>query len=123
MTEGVPPAVDRSFPKSVRVLHRTEYLRVQQGGRRFATPRLAFMFLPAEAGLRLGITVSKKVGPSVTRSLVKRRLREAFRQHRHKWPIDGVVVVVARAPAAEASYAALEGDFFAWAKFMKRNER
>ena len=81
------------------------------------------MFLPAEAGLRLGITVSKKVGPSVTRSLVKRRLREAFRQHRHKWFIDGVVVVVARAPAAEASYAALEGDFFAWAKFMKRNGR
>lgn len=123
MTEGVPPVVDRSFPKSVRVLHRTEYLRVQQGGRRFATPRLAFMFLPAEEGLRLGVTVSKKVGPSVTRSLVKRRLREAFRQHRHKWPITGVVVVVARAPAATASYAALEGDFFAWAKFLTRGGR
>ncbi len=123
MTEGDQPAIDRSFPKSVRVLHRTEYLRVQQGGRRFATPRLAFMFLPAEAGLRLGVTVSKKVGPSVTRSLVKRRLREAFRQNRHAWPIDGVGVVVARAPAAAASYQELEADFFAWARFMKRSAR
>ena len=122
MTEGDQPAIDRSFPKSVRVLHRTEYLRVQQGGRRFATPRLAFMFLPAEAGLRLGVTVSKKVGPSVTRSLVKRRLREAFRQNRHAWPIDGGVVV-ARAPAAAASYQELEADFFAWARFMKRSAR
>ena len=116
MTEGDQPAIDRSFPKSVRVLHRTEYLRVQQGGRRFATPRLAFMFLPAEAGLRLGVTVSKKVGPSVTRSLVNR-------QNRHAWPIDGVVVVVARAPAAAASYQELEADFFAWARFMKRSAR
>jgi ribonuclease P protein component len=81
------------------------------------------MFLPAESGLRLGVTVSKKVGPSVTRSLVKRRLREAFRQNRHAWPIDGVVVVVARAPAAAASYQELEADFFAWARFMNRSAR
>jgi ribonuclease P protein component len=71
------------------------------------------MFLPAESGLRLGVTVSKKVGPSVTRSLV----------NRHAWPIDGVVVVVARAPAALASLQELEADFFAWARFMKRSAR
>jgi ribonuclease P protein component len=81
------------------------------------------MFLPAESGLRLGVTVSKKVGPSVTRSLVKRRLREAFRLNRHAWPIDGVGVVVARAPAALASLQELEADFFAWARFMKRSAR
>jgi RNase P protein component len=54
---------------------------------------------------------------------VKRRLREAFRLNRHSWPIVGVVVVVARAPAATASLQELEADFFAWARFMKRSSR
>ena len=81
------------------------------------------MLLAASEPLRFGVTVSKKVGPSVTRSLVKRRLREVFRQHRHEWPIEGVLVVVARAPAAEATYAALETDFIAWARAQRRWER
>lgn len=81
------------------------------------------MFLPSDEPLRLGVTVSKKVGPSVTRSLVKRRLREVFRQNRHAWAFCGVLVVVARAPAAEASYENLEADFAAWARAQRRGGR
>lgn len=62
------------------------------------------------AAVRVGFTVSKKVGNAVVRNQVKRRLREAVR---HSWglladvrkPID--VVFIARGSAARATSAQL----------------
>ena len=57
------------------------------------------------AGPRLGLVVSRKVGESVVRNRVKRRLRESFRVLRPKLATEGPMrdvdlVVVARASAA-----------------------
>ena len=49
--------------------------------------------------LRLGITVSKKVGKSVQRNRVKRLIRESFRQLRTQINVDYDIVVVGRTPA------------------------
>ena len=49
--------------------------------------------------LRLGITVSKKVGKSVQRNRVKRLIREAFRQLRMQVKVGYDIVVVGRTPA------------------------
>jgi ribonuclease P protein component len=48
---------------------------------------------------RLGITVSKKVGNSVIRNRVKRRVRAWFRQTRDALPAGVELVVIARRPA------------------------
>ncbi|RKU18209.1 ribonuclease P protein component [Candidatus Poribacteria bacterium] len=50
--------------------------------------------------LRLGITVSKKVGKSVQRNRVKRLIREAFRQLRTQVKAGYDIVVVGRTPAS-----------------------
>ena len=50
--------------------------------------------------LRLGITVSKKVGNSVQRNRVKRLIRESFRQLRPHIKIGYDIVVVGRTPAS-----------------------
>ena len=51
--------------------------------------------------LRLGITVSKKVGKSVQRNRVKRLIRESFCQLRPQMKIGYDIVVVGRTPASQ----------------------
>jgi ribonuclease P protein component len=62
------------------------------------------------ADARLGITVSRRVGPSVVRSRVKRRLREWFRTHRAEIPRGKDIVVIARSAAASISQVEIERE-------------
>jgi ribonuclease P protein component len=55
-------------------------------------------------GPRVGFVVSKAVGPAVTRNLVKRRLRHLARERAASLSPDGMLVVRALPPAAQASY-------------------
>jgi ribonuclease P protein component len=50
---------------------------------------------PAQAGARLGIVASRRVGNAVVRNRVKRRLREWFRRRRGELPrgIDLLIIV------------------------------
>jgi len=53
---------------------------------------------------RLGITVTRKVGKAHERNLIKRRLREAFRRHRHALPEGLDLVFIAKRSAVSASF-------------------
>lgn len=61
----------------------------------------------AEGPARLGLTVSRRVGPAVARARVKRRVRECFRRQRDWFPEGKDVVVIARPGAGEATLAEL----------------
>ena len=52
----------------------------------------------------------------MTRNLLKRRLREIFRQHQGLFPPEVDVVVTLQAGAAEAGFADLERQFLAAAR-------
>ncbi|MGQ3298497.1 ribonuclease P protein component [Reyranella sp.] len=67
-----------------RLPNRSDFLRVQ-AGRRCAMPGFVLQTapVPAELGgpaIRVGFTVSRKVGNAVVRNRVRRRLREIARQ-------------------------------------------
>ena len=60
-------------------------------------------------GLKVGFSVSRKVGNAVVRNRTKRRLRECFRP----WLGDvkpGLYVIIARPSAAKATFQSLQKD-------------
>ena len=59
--------------------------------------------------LKVGFSVSKKVGNAVTRNKVKRRLRECFRPYLGDVK-TGQYVIVARPSAAKATFQSLQRD-------------
>ena len=82
----------------------------------------AYVFLVAEQrpaivsdAPRLGVTVSRRVGGSVARNRVKRRIREWFRRTSLDVPAGRDVLVIARPGAAELSAAASVGQLDAGA--------
>jgi ribonuclease P protein component len=90
-----------------RLRSRTEFAAVYGKGRSLSNQVLAARILPSsEAGVRFGFAVSKRVGNAVKRNQVKRRLRDAARRMALAGNWD--IVVVARPPAATASFAALQ---------------
>ena len=63
-----------------RLKRRDEFLRVAAGRRKWAAPGLVLQVLRRDGDaedVRVGFTVSKKVGGAVERNRVKRRLRAA----------------------------------------------
>lgn len=71
-----------------RLTHRADFLRIAGRGRKWVTPGLILQVAPRpaladgseEKGLRIGFTVSRRVGNAVARNRVRRRLRAAVRE-------------------------------------------
>ncbi|MFO0596426.1 MAG: ribonuclease P protein component [Myxococcaceae bacterium] len=103
-----------AFPKELRLLHRSEFLKVQDTGFKITADCLLCLVLPngrADGVTRLGLTVSTKVGNAVTRNRIRRRLRELFRQRRQSLPGALDMVFIARTSAAEADFDRLSKAF------------
>lgn len=120
MTEGA----SRRLRRGDRIRERRDFLRVSRDGVRSNSPSFVLLAAPrrnADQGEhpRLGITASRRVGPAVVRSLVKRRIREWFRHHREDLPLSRDIVVIARPSAATAPWAALEAELTASAAQLR----
>jgi ribonuclease P protein component len=105
----VAPQTGRFQPVD-RLRRSVEFQQVMRRGHRAAGRAFVVVCAPraerAPAGrqVRLGITVSRKVGNAVVRNRVKRRVREWFRAERASLAASVDVVVIGRAPAAALAF-------------------
>ncbi|GGC80195.1 ribonuclease P protein component [Chelatococcus reniformis] len=115
-----PPGGERFAGRALgrigRLTKRAEFLAVA-AGRRFHTPRMTVQSIMrsqapgAFGGVRIGLTVTKKVGHATERNRIRRRLREAVIAAHHGWPCATLdVVVVARRDALSAPFPLLIED-------------
>ena len=92
-----------------RLRPRGEFERVRQNGRSW--PHRFFVLIvlartdPPDSPSRIGVAAGKKLGGAVTRNRFKRKLREAVRQVYPNIPSGVDMILIARAPMAEATMA------------------
>jgi ribonuclease P protein component len=106
------PGVTARRSKRGRLSRSAEFDRVFRQGRSHANRVLVVYGFPraGEGELRLGLSVSRRVGGAVERNHVKRLLREAFEQEQARLPNGHDIVIVARPEAkAVAERDGLEG--------------
>ena len=66
--------------------------------------------------IRVGVTVSMKLGKAVVRNRVRRRLREGYRLHESRFLPGWDIVVVARGRAVDATFPELTMPYLGLAK-------
>ncbi len=102
-----------AFCAADRLHRRAEFLCVQREGARFQTDHFVVYAarLPDSAAIRLGITVSRRLGNAVIRNQIKRRIRECFRLSlREKLPAGTAVVIIGRARAGSLQMRSMMGE-------------
>lgn len=88
---------DQGFPKSHRLLRRSEFSAVFAGGTVRKDGRLVAYLLPTGGPVtRLGIVVGRAVRGSVPRNRLKRLIREGFRTLRAELPTGMDVILLPR---------------------------
>lgn len=94
---------ERRLRREDRLRSPRDYARVAREGERRASAHFVALVAPQRGpgaeerqAPRLGLTVSRRVGPAVVRNRVKRRIRETFRAGRGLLPAAADVVVIAR---------------------------
>lgn len=93
------PVPNYSFSPVERIRKRKEYLACYRFGNRYSSPNFIYYIrirTPDGEGLRLGTTVTKKVGKAVVRSRLKRLIKEVFRLNQSELHRDADIVVVAK---------------------------
>ena len=97
------------FGKRDRLRKRPEFLQLGDRGKRLFSRHFILVFDRSQhPDSRLGITVTKKIGPAVTRNRLKRICREFFRRHRDLLGAAYDVHIIARSAAAKAAHEELE---------------
>ncbi|MGD2124602.1 MAG: ribonuclease P protein component [Desulfobacteraceae bacterium] len=105
-----------TFTKDERLLNRKDFVNVNRLGKKHHTAHLTIILMHNGLGItRLGITVSKRTGNSVTRNRVKRIIREFYRQHKTHFPRSHDIVIAARKGAGYLDFWRIKeelGEFF-----------
>ena len=96
--------MENSYPGSLRLRKNWEYRLVGKMGCKFYTPHFVLLAHKNSSNkVRLGVTVSRRVGNAVKRNRVKRLIREFFRVNKFSFTGNIDYSVIARSGSASLS--------------------
>ncbi len=96
----------------MRLTDSSEFERVYKQGTAYRGRLFSVHAFPNELGaLRLGLSVSKKVGNAVVRNTLRRRMREIFAGAAGEAGGSMDLVISARSTARDATFEELRGEF------------
>ena len=91
--------------RKYRLRRNSDFQRVRQVGKSYASPIMVLAFLRNELEYsRFGFVVSKRLGKAVVRNKIKRRIREATRLKMSQIKPGFDIVLIARNRINQASY-------------------
>lgn len=102
-----------TFKKENRLLKSADFKLTLSDGEKAVTKRLVIVGKSViNQSSRLGLIVSKRsIGNAVQRNLIKRRLREIFRNNQDQIPSSLDIVIIARSSALSVDSSVLKKDF------------
>ncbi|NLT17893.1 MAG: Ribonuclease P protein component [Firmicutes bacterium ADurb.Bin080] len=89
--------------KAYRLKNRGSFTYIYRKGTSLSTSILVLLHVPSHS-LRMGVSVSKKIGKSVVRNKVKRRINESFCRLAPHITGQYNYIAVAREPIAKATF-------------------
>lgn len=91
--------------KEARITSNKDFKEVYSQGKSVANKDLVLFFLKKESSrTRIGISVSRKIGPAVVRNRIRRLIREVFRRNETEIKEGYDIVIIARQPIKEKSF-------------------
>ncbi|MFZ0371355.1 MAG: ribonuclease P protein component [Halobacillus sp.] len=92
--------------KEYRIKKNEEFQKVFQHGQSFANRQLVLYYWKKkdQAHFRIGLSVSKRIGPAVVRNQVKRYLRQAFHELEGQIHPHYDFVIIARKPTNSMNF-------------------
>jgi ribonuclease P protein component len=104
-----------------RIRRKKDFISLYRNGSRFRGPYFNLVYCPNSLGYsRLAVVVSKKVGPSVTRNRVKRRLRDLFRRNKRLLPGSLDMIMVTRAEIVDLAAPELRAGYIEALESIKK---
>lgn len=99
--------------RPTRLKKRRQFVLLTQRGEKVALQTMVVQFYPNDSGeVRIGFTVTKRLGNAVVRNRIRRRLREVVRLSQTLSAMGGYdLVVVGRSAALDAPFARLQKEF------------
>lgn len=109
--------------KNYRLKKNKDFRTAYKKGKTFFSPSIVmYAFNSNSSNLRIGFTVSKKVGKAVVRNRVKRKMREICRLNLHKLKDGYDIIFVAKPSIITKSYQEISKDINRLLKISKVNK-
>jgi ribonuclease P protein component len=92
-----------------RLASSSDFKRVRQAGKAHAHPLVVLYAAPSSLpSVRVAVSAGRSLGAATSRNRAKRRLREAVRPHLASITSGWDLILVARAPLADATWAEVQ---------------